>query len=267
MGSFSVAVIERMLRVLYEHSPGINRTNLAGKTGLNYGTCIRYVDLLLILKWVNISQEYGGRVFLTEVGKEFMNSLQKSSRWTAKAGIEDDLSKRESHGELDHSVLELHRNSNYGSGGNIAPQKPNLSKSGSIMIVDDEQDILLTYELYLREQGFNVYGFSDPRDALEFFEDNADRSIDLVISDIRMMSINGIQLYRQIKSIDPDVKIIFISALDAAPELGSVIAGFNMEDLLLKPVDQTRLLNTVSMALAKARSSDGAAMTSNKLHT
>ncbi len=272
MGSFSVAVIERMLRVLNEHSPGINRTNLAGRTGLNYGTCIRYVDLLLLLKWVNISQEYGSLVFLTQAGKEFMISLERSSKGYAKAGdvnVED--SDRQPRVELrsrsDHSVLELHRNSKYVPFGTTAPLEPNLGKAGSIMIIDDEQDILLTYEIYLRDHGFNVYSFSDSKDALQFFEENANRSVDLVISDIRMMSINGIQLYRQIKSIDPNVKIIFISALDAAPEITSVLAGFKREDLLSKPVDQKRLLSAVSTAIAKTRRSDITSMVAQKLQT
>jgi CheY-like chemotaxis protein len=272
MGSFSVAVIERMLRVLNEHSPGINRTNLAGRTGLNYGTCIRYVDLLLLLKWANLSQEYGSLVFLTQAGKEFMISLAQSSKGYAKAcdiNVQD--SDRQPRVELrsrsDHSVLELHRNSKYVPFGTTAPLEPNLGKAGSIMIIDDEQDILLTYELYLRDHGFNVYSFSDSKDALQFFEENASRSVDLVISDIRMMSINGIQLYRQIKSIDPNVKIIFISALDAAPEITSVLAGFKSEDLLSKPVDQKRLLSVVSTAIAKTRRSDITSMVTQKLQT
>ncbi|HJS82160.1 MAG TPA: response regulator, partial [Nitrososphaera sp.] len=124
-------------------------------------------------------------------------------------------------------------------------------RAPAIMIIEDELDVLLTYEVLLTQQGFNVYAFSDPRQALSEFVKN-NHNIDLVISDIRMKSINGIQLYRELKAIAPDTKIIFISALDAAPELASALPGFKIENLIAKPVDQAKLTKTIQAALGKA---------------
>jgi hypothetical protein len=82
--SFSLAVMRRLLRTLNDHSPGINRTTLAGKTGLNYGTCIRYLDLLLLLQWIDISPTRKDLIFLTHTGGEFMVLLEQARTMSLK---------------------------------------------------------------------------------------------------------------------------------------------------------------------------------------
>jgi DNA-binding response OmpR family regulator len=152
-----------------------------------------------------------------------------------------------------HSVLETHMYPDHRSYGENARRQAGGNSLGNILVIEDEQDVLLTYELFLREQGFNVYAFSDPRLALQVFKEKSGEHIDLVISDIRMMSINGIQLYREMKSINPSVRIIFVSALDAGPELTSALPGFERKDLLTKPVSQSMLLKVAVEAVGDAQ--------------
>jgi CheY-like chemotaxis protein len=259
-GSFSISVVARLLKVLKEHDPGMNRTNLAGKAGLNYGTCVRYVDLLILLRWVSLSHVRGNLIYLTLAGRNFMELIERDSGGPM---IDDDTSlveflKNPDGGEpqFQHvqteSVLDRHRNSDFASRIGIE-NNGRRRGSANIMIIEDELDVLLTYEVLLTQQGFNVYAFSDPRQALqEFAKNNYD--FDLVISDIRMNSINGIQLYREFKAIAPDVKIIFVSALDAAPELISALPGFKKENFVAKPVDQAKLTKTIHSALVEKSS-------------
>ena len=56
----------------------------------------------------------------------------------------------------------------------------------------------------------------------------------LVVLDIRMKNLNGIQLHQQIKAIDPTIKIIFITALDILDELLSIVPGIPKEQLMRK---------------------------------
>ena len=120
----------------------------------------------------------------------------------------------------------------------------------NVLIVDDEPDVLLTYRSFLEEAGYNVEAFSDPQESLKRFAEHASSYYDLVILDIRMPGVNGLQLYSRMKAIDPEIKIIFLSALDAAEELLSILPGVRNKDTFIrKPVDLRMFINTVKTAL------------------
>ncbi len=244
IGSFSLPVIKRLLNILNEHSSGINRTNLAGKAGLNYGACAKYVELLELLRWVDLSQVHGGLVFLTRVGREFMVLLVEG-----KNDAYESIEKHVSDSIRDHHDPQW----NYTSS-TTRENDTNQGVFGNIMIIEDDRDLLLTYKLFLTGQGLNVIAFSDPHAALQEFASMRSRSIDLVVSDIRMKSMNGIQLYKELKLIDPDIRIILVSALDAGPELVSALPGFRKKDFISKPVNQDVFTRIVKATIAEVRS-------------
>ena len=78
-----------------------------------------------------------------------------------------------------------------------------------ILLVEDEQDIATVLDMVLEEGGYEVDCFSDPVLALKNFRA---RSYDLVILDIKMPEIDGIELSQQIKKIDNAVKVCFLTA-------------------------------------------------------
>jgi two-component SAPR family response regulator len=67
----------------------------------------------------------------------------------------------------------------------------------------------------------------------------------LIILDIRMKNLNGFQLHQQIKSIDPTIKLLFVTALDISDELLIIVPGLSKEQILKKPVDRKVFTNTV----------------------
>jgi DNA-binding response OmpR family regulator len=77
-----------------------------------------------------------------------------------------------------------------------------------------------------------VDAFADPREALMHFEQTDLNTYNLVIIDIRMPSLNGIQVYYRLKTKNPNIKILFVSALDAAQEMVSILPGIGLEDVL-----------------------------------
>jgi hypothetical protein len=87
----------------------------------------------------------------------------------------------------------------------------------NIMLVDNEKDILYSLNIALTDNGYNVEAFSDSREALVRFSQASRSHFDLVILDLRIPDINGLELYTRLKSINRDVKILFVSALDAVP--------------------------------------------------
>jgi DNA-binding NtrC family response regulator len=81
----------------------------------------------------------------------------------------------------------------------------------SVLLFDDEVDIITSVKRWLQNDGLKVYGFADPLQALEYFKNNSG-NIDLVLSDIRMWKMNGYELVKKIKAIQPKTKIIFMTA-------------------------------------------------------
>jgi len=115
-----------------------------------------------------------------------------------------------------------------------------------IILVDDEQDILFTYRAFLKDYNYEVTSFTDPSIALNYIRDHSNfNDLLLVILDIRMKNLNGFQLHQQIKSIDPTIKILFITALDILDELLSIVPGLSKEQIIRKPVDRKIFTNTV----------------------
>jgi two-component system, OmpR family, response regulator ChvI len=102
----------------------------------------------------------------------------------------------------------------------------------NIMVVDDEPDILLTFKEILETGGYNAVIFVDSREALRHYVTNEPAHYSLVIMDIRMPIANGLQLYQRLKVLNPDVRVLFISALDAREELCSIFSEIPPQNVL-----------------------------------
>jgi two-component system, OmpR family, response regulator ChvI len=128
----------------------------------------------------------------------------------------------------------------------------NSSRSGNILIVDDDSDILLTYKAFLEVEGYKVDTFSNSEDALKHFSKCDVSYYDLVLLDIRMPHLNGLQLFYRMKSIDIDTKIIFVSALDAVDELLSVLPGIKFDKhIIKKPVGKEPFLEKIKVMISE----------------
>src|SRR5579884_1058318 len=119
----------------------------------------------------------------------------------------------------------------------------------NIMIVDDNEDMLLTFKAFLSSEQYSVDTFSDAEMALEHFERQGPCYYHLCILDIRMPYMNGLQLYQKLKSISHDVRIMFVSALDAAEELVSLLE-INSMDIMRKPLSKEKFVRCVKEHLA-----------------
>lgn len=123
------------------------------------------------------------------------------------------------------------------------------SKTPNILLIDDEHDDLFVLEKFLTREGFGVKSFSNSREALEHFSRTNPSFYDLIISDIRMPEINGLELYLSLKAIKNDVKILFASAIELAEEILSVMPGVRREQLIKKPVEQKVFIDLVKKTI------------------
>jgi DNA-binding response OmpR family regulator len=78
-----------------------------------------------------------------------------------------------------------------------------------MLLVNDEYDITLAFKIGLEDNGFIVDIFNDPEIATSNFKCNL---YDLLLLDIKMPKLNGIEFYYRVKELDKKVKVCFITA-------------------------------------------------------
>jgi DNA-binding NtrC family response regulator len=116
-----------------------------------------------------------------------------------------------------------------------------------VAVVDDELDLVLLFKDALSDiEGVNVLGFTDPRLALEHFMVNQ-ANYEAVISDFRMPCMNGIELLKKIKEINPTVKTLLVSAFEVEDELFQECLC--VDKMLQKPIHISTLIHDVGMAI------------------
>ena len=85
--------------------------------------------------------------------------------------------------------------------------------SHSILLVDDEKDLIELFTEALKTNGFQVRGFTDSVEAYQHVKQNPEE-YELVISDFRMPNLNGNNLCNKLVALNPNLKIIIMSAYD-----------------------------------------------------
>jgi CheY-like chemotaxis protein len=117
-----------------------------------------------------------------------------------------------------------------------------------ILLVEDEEDLLLTFTSFLKSDGYNnIKTFSDSRNVLKYFSGLQSSSFfRLAIMDIRMPYINGIQLYQILKILNPSMKTLFITSLDAVNELTSIFSEIKNRDIIRKPINRDQFVKIVN---------------------
>ena len=122
-----------------------------------------------------------------------------------------------------------------------------------ILLVEDEKDILNLFQKFFERSGFYVSAFSEPLLAVqEFMKNNDDNDYDLVISDIRMTEMNGIELASIIRKKNKDIPIILMTAYNTIDIEPSILKSLNIEDIINKPIklkDLIEKINTVKQKI------------------
>jgi CheY-like chemotaxis protein len=150
-----------------------------------------------------------------------------------------------------HKSLKSYSDHNYDQLLLLQQQHQKQENAHNILLVDDEPDTLFTYKTFLLDiEGYNVDAFTESQKALQHFAQVNPSYYDLVVMDIRMPGLNGLQLYYRLKAMNPNIKVLFVSALDAAKEMVSILPGVKLDDVIQKPVNQEHFTNYVKAALA-----------------
>jgi DNA-binding NtrC family response regulator len=115
-----------------------------------------------------------------------------------------------------------------------------------ILIVDDEPDMLKLLSMILREKTpYEVTTTNNPVEALELAKKG---SFDLVISDLKMPGLDGIEIIESVKRVDEDTPVIIITAYGTIESASEAMqkGGF---DFITKPFKKEQILFTIDKAL------------------
>ncbi len=115
---------------------------------------------------------------------------------------------------------------------------------GRILLVDDEKDLLEWLSIVLEREGFLVKCASSGEEGLRLFKQEP---FDMVITDIRMSPMNGIELLRQVKNHNPEIIVLMITAY-ASVETAVKALRYGAYDYLFKPFK----LNEIKLVIRKA---------------
>ena len=112
-----------------------------------------------------------------------------------------------------------------------------------ILIVDDEEESVYAIKKTLKQYGYEIDYFSDPKKALSNFKTNA---YSLLILDIRMPGISGFQFLRNIRQIDKEVKVLFLTTFEIQEkEWQMVLPNIQVQGFIKKPVNLQEIVEAV----------------------
>jgi DNA-binding NtrC family response regulator len=118
----------------------------------------------------------------------------------------------------------------------------------TLLVVDDDINILEVLEARFTAAGYRLFKATDGVSALRIIQDE---NIDLVVSDIKMPNMSGIELYSAMQSVAPGLPVIFLTAYGSIPEAVSLVQSGAI-DYLTKPFDGKFLHNKIKRALEKS---------------
>jgi NADH-quinone oxidoreductase subunit E/NADP-reducing hydrogenase subunit HndA len=116
---------------------------------------------------------------------------------------------------------------------------------GNVLIVDDEQVVLRSCERILTAEGYFVQTALSAHNALEMLSENP---YDLMITDIRMPEMDGLELGRQVRARRPDLDIIIMTGYPSQENIREALS-LRIVDYLTKPISPAVLVDAVKKAV------------------
>src|SRR5204863_2698408 len=134
----------------------------------------------------------------------------------------------------------------------VSPQRSTIvpDHSARILLVDDEQSIQALLSYPLRKEGYDVVQATDGREALDRFDE---QPFDLVVLDLMLPKVDGLEVCRQLRSRSP-VPIIMLTA--KSEEIDKVVGlELGADDYITKPFSMREFSSRIKAALRRAEMS------------
>jgi DNA-binding NtrC family response regulator len=122
-----------------------------------------------------------------------------------------------------------------------------------LLVVDDDPDIVHVLKQGLLKNRFLVSAFTNPEEALQNFKSNSEGYC-LMLSDIRMPGMSGIQLARKVKEINPKVKVLLMTSFEIKDnEFSKVFPSTHVDGFVQKPIQIKDLTNKILSIIGETK--------------
>ena len=122
--------------------------------------------------------------------------------------------------------------------------------SQSILVIDDELDMLMLLRMIIEDNtDYEVETTNNPSEALKLL---TEKDYDLVISDLKMPGMDGIELFNELREIKPDIPVIIMTAYGSL-ETSEDAMKKGVADFITKPFRKDSILFTINRVLELAR--------------
>ncbi|MEW5847391.1 MAG: response regulator [Myxococcota bacterium] len=117
--------------------------------------------------------------------------------------------------------------------------------SFTVLVVEDDEELRETVNEVLRENGFQVQGASNGREALDWLKSHASDRVCLILLDVMMPIMDG-RGFRLAQLADPELAPIPVVLFSAHQDVAQMAAELRVTDFIVKPPRLDRLLDTVA---------------------
>jgi DNA-binding NtrC family response regulator len=123
-----------------------------------------------------------------------------------------------------------------------------MEKISSVMILDDEPIVCERLRSTLEKLNLDLETFTDPNEALKRF---SEKKVDVLITDLKMKEIDGIEILKLVKKVSPETKVIIITGF-ATVEKAKEALKIGAYDFIAKPFRLSQLRDLVVTALGSS---------------
>ena len=147
---------------------------------------------------------------------------------------------------LSNSLIPQREESSDDDGNDDKNNNNNNDKAlAKLLVVDDDPDIVQVLKIGLQKNRFLVNAFTNPEEALQSFQSSS-KDYCLVLSDVRMPSLSGIQLARKVKEVNPAVKTVLMTAFEIRDnEFSKVFPSMQVDGFVQKPIGIKELTDKI----------------------
>lgn len=114
-------------------------------------------------------------------------------------------------------------------------------EKGVILVVDDEKDVTMSLKGFFSALGYDMLTAIDGKEALNVI--NSIKNLDLILLDVRMPGVDGIQILKHLRKTNSRTKVIIITAYDN--EVKQEVESIGIDGFFAKPIDLSKLIDRI----------------------